>query len=81
MRAQTVKVIIQDALEFVVDDGSAYILLPGSLPFGLCLDDLGDDEAAQILIDAGRSASVQKAIIAEIKNLLAAAGHEVDWEG
>ena len=76
--AQSILVSILDPQPRVQD---LYIVLESHLPFGFCLDELDEQEAMSILIDAGRSVTVQKAILDEIKRLLSANGHPVDWEG
>ncbi len=81
MRVTSVRTLMEEVLlpSRQVDD--LYIVLDAHLPYGFCLDELSTDECKQILIDAGRSPEVQRAIIGQVKFLLDAAGHNVDWEG
>lgn len=81
MKVRGVRSIFESVLETTTNYEDLYIVLERHLPFGFCLDELSDQEAMSILSDAGRSPYVQKAILDEIKRLLSANGHEVDWEG
>ena len=82
MKVLNARTVFEDVFGPVRNWQDMYIVLESHLPFGFCLDDnLSDQEAKEILVEAGRSYEVQKAIIAKVKDLLAAAGHEVDWEG
>ena len=60
--------------------GDVYIVLDGSWPWGIVLDELDEHEGLDVLMQAARSYEVQEAIAAKLKELLAANGHEVDEE-
>lgn len=81
MKVQSARTVFEDVFGPVRNSQDMYIVLESHLPWGFCLDELTDQEGMEILIEAGRSYEVQQAIIAKIKELLAAAGHAVDWEG
>lgn len=61
-------------------NGDVYVVLDGSWPWGLVLDELEEQEGLDVLMQAARSYEVQCAIKAKLKELLASNGHEVDEE-